>query len=179
MKNMKKAFASGNLSPSYTGLDRDSSAVSDSTLSVDGGKDMSKQIFGNTEVSYIRSMWSGYEKDILFFTSKRLIVAKISSTWSHYVGGAIPLIMERYQEKKKKEKLGEILPDDVLEMDKKNIAIPYSDIERVEVKKPGTISAAVKVITREKTHQFGVRKNLFEDFMRLTSLVLVDKLAIK
>jgi hypothetical protein len=152
----------------------------DSEISAKGGENVNEQIFGNTEVSYIRSIWSGNEKDILFFTSKRLIVAKISSTWSHYVGGAIPLIIERYQEKKKKEKLGEILPDDVLEMDKKNIAIPYSDIERVEVKKPGTISAAtVKVITREKTHQFGVRKNLFEDFMRLTSLVLVDKLAIK
>lgn len=141
---------------------------------------MSEQILGNVEISYIRSAWSGYEKDILLFTSKRLIVAKISSSWSRFVGGAIPLVIERYQQKKKKEKLDEILPDDVLETDKKNFAIPYSDIERVEVKKPGTISAAtVKIITKEKTHQFGVRKNLFDDFMNLMRSVLADKLTAK
>jgi hypothetical protein len=45
----------------------------------------------------------------------------------------------------------------------KNFAISYSDIEKVMVKKPGAISAAqAKIVTKEKTHQFGVQKNLFK-----------------
>jgi hypothetical protein len=141
---------------------------------------LSEEILGNREVAYIRSAWSGYEKDILFFTSKRLIVAKISSSWSRYVGGAIPLLLERHQQKQKKEKAGEISPEEVLAMDKKNFAVPYSEIDRVMVKKPGAISAGqVKIVTKEKTHQFGVRKNLFEDFMGLMRSVLADKLTVE
>jgi hypothetical protein len=65
-------------------------------------------------------------------------------------------------------------------MDKKNFAIPYSDIEKVTVKKPGAISAAqAKIVTKEKIHQFGVRKNLFEDFIGLMRSVLADKLTVE
>jgi hypothetical protein len=148
-----------------------------------GFEGMSEKILGNIEVMYIKGTFSGHDKDILFFTLNRLIVAKFSDDWSRYApGGPVTFWVSRDQERKKKEELerGSMLPEDVLKKDTTNFAIPYSDIEKVEVKKPGLMGPGiVKVITREKTHQLGVKKNVFDGFMKLMQSVLVNKLTIK
>jgi len=148
-----------------------------------GYRGMSEKILGNIEVMYIKGTFSGYDKDVLFFTSDRLIVAKFSDDWSRYAPGSpVTFWVSRDQERKKKEELerDNILPEDVLKKDTANFEIPYSDIEKVEVKKPGLVGPGiVKVITKEKTHQLGVNKKVFDDFMKLMQSVLANKLTMK
>jgi hypothetical protein len=139
---------------------------------------MSEQVLGKTEVMYITGKFSGYDKKILFFTSKRLILAKLSEDWAPYVPGGF--WVRRDQERKTREALGQsnILPEDILKKDTANFAISYSDIEKVEVKKPGIMSLGIfKVITNEKTHELGVRKNTFDELMKLMQSTLADKLS--
>jgi hypothetical protein len=139
---------------------------------------MSEQVLGKTEVMYIKGTFSGYDKKILFFTLKRLILAKLSEDWAPYVPGGF--WVRRDQERKTREALWQsnVIPEDILKRDTANFAISYSDIEKVEVKKPGMMSLGiVKVITKERTHEFGVRKNTFDDLMRLVQSNLADKLS--
>jgi hypothetical protein len=139
---------------------------------------MSEQILGKTEVMYITGKFSSYDKKILFFTSKRLILAKLSEDWAPYVPGGF--WVRRDQERKTREALGQsnMLPEDILKKDTANFAILYSDIEKVEVKKPGVMSLGIfKVITNEKTHELGVRKNTFEGLMELMQSNLASKLS--
>jgi len=109
-------------------------------------------------------------------------VAKFSDDWSRYVPGSpVTFWVSRDQERKKKEELkSKMLPEDVLKRDAANFAIPYSDIEKIEVKKPGFVGPGMaKVITKEKTHQLGVNKNVFNEFMKLMQSVLANKLIMK
>jgi hypothetical protein len=142
---------------------------------------MSEQVLGKTEVMYITGKFSvviRYDKKILFFTSKRLILAKLSEDWTPYVPGGFWI--RRDQESKTREALWQssILPEDILKKDAANFAISYSDIEKVEVKKPGIMSLGIfKVITNERTHNLGVRNNTFDDLMKLMRSTLADKLS--
>lgn len=117
-------------------------------------------------------------RKFFFFTSKRLILAKLSEDWAPYVPGGF--WVRRDQERKTREALGQsnILPEDILKKDTANFAISYSDIEKVEVKKPGVMSLGIfKVITNEKTHELCVRKNTFDDLMKLMQSNLASKLS--
>jgi hypothetical protein len=144
-------------------------------------KSMSEKILGKTEIVYIKGRFSGYDRSMLFFTSNRLIVAKFSEDWSHYAPGSpVTFWVSRDREKKKKEDLEQsaLLPEHVLKKDAENFAILYSDVEKVEVKRPGLVSPGIaKVNVNGKTYQFDVKKNVFDDFMKLTQSVLANKLS--
>ncbi|MFX0117440.1 MAG: hypothetical protein ACFFB3_23030 [Candidatus Hodarchaeota archaeon] len=117
----------------------------------------------------------------LYFTSGRVIVAKIGGSGLLGLFGAAGVAAEAYRQKKKKEELEQLSPESILTADKKNFAIPYSDIIRVEMKKPGRFSAAkIDFVTNGKTHKFILlqKKESFDNFTNLVRSVLPDQLSI-
>lgn len=108
-------------------------------------------------------------------------MAKIGGSGLGGLFGVGGVAVEAYRQKKKKEELEQLSPESILTADKKNFAIPYSEITRVEMKKPGRFSGAkINFVTDKKTHKFVLRqkKELFDNSTNLVRSVLSDKLSI-
>ena len=113
---------------------------------------MSEAIRGNINVS-IDYAWYG----CLFFTSDRLIVARTEYKRYHRSVGDPDLFMdfnarrrdlELREEGEERERMYmSTQPDDILAADKKNFAMSYSDIVKVEMKRPGRVWAGKITIT--------------------------------
>lgn len=111
------------------------------------------------------------EKYMLYFTSSRVIVARIT--------------------RDKLDKLKQISGGEILRADEKNFSIPYSDIVKVEVTEWPRGGSSSNIVTEEKTYTFGLRdpsilghhhytgKKLFEDYEAILRSILPDKLSIQ
>ena len=131
---------------------------------------MSEEILG-----IIRTMSSsGTTYYDLCFTSNRMIAAKIGSTFGI-------IIITDYLAMKKSEKLKKISIESILKADKKNFEIPYTEITKVEMKKPRALSVYIRIFTHTKKYKFkflNPGKKEFDAHESLVRSVLPDKLFI-
>ena len=147
---------------------------------------MNEEIIGVTGGA---SLGSGFRSKIyyLLFTSSRVIVAKGGSGFMQSLGffsGSPGLILgSALKDKKKSEELSKLSPGEVLASDKDNFEIPYSDVTKVEVKKPGFFSPAGSIIihTPAKKHRFNETApgEIFDRYIELIKTVLPGKYAGK
>ncbi len=117
----------------------------------------------------------------LLFTSDRIVVARTEQKRCETDGGRLmEFISRRIDIKVRRE--GEqrrlsymtMHPDNILAADTKNVAIPYSEIEKVEMKEPGRIWAGritISTTKRERPYKYPLREGK-EVFSRHVSLVL-------
>ena len=127
----------------------------------------------------------------LVFTPNELIVVKTGGTLNLFSKMLIEGVAQSYGVStisdvynklvgKKSDELKEAKIKDVLEADKLNYTIPYSDIEKIEVKKMGLLSPRGRMIitinTKNKKYWFRITKEkAFNDYVNLTKKILPNK----
>ncbi len=126
----------------------------------------------------------------LLFTSDRLIIARTEQKRYETDGGLLmEYIARRIDIKVHREGEQRRLtymtthPDNILAADGKNLAIPYSEIEKVEMKEPGRVWAGkvtIKKTGREKAYKCPLRegKEAFDRHVNLVRSFLPDKLIV-
>ena len=144
-----------------------------------------KGIITRVEAGFVSSTYS------LYFTDKRIIraltfsAAKKVGTW--YAGGKLlGGTINKYFEKRKDKSLRDLKPDEILNENKKNIEIPYSSINRIEIKTPRSIKSMglkvikMKIVTSDKEYEMKIKENeQFDSSLELIKSVLADKLELK
>ena len=144
-----------------------------------------KGIITRVEAGFVSSTYS------LYFTDKRIIraltfsAAKKVGTW--YAGGKLlGGTINKYFEKRKDKSLGDLNLDEILNENKKNIEIPYSSINRIEIKTPRSIKSMglkvikMKIVTSDKEYEMKIKENeQFDSSLELIKSVLPDKLELK
>jgi len=141
---------------------------------------MSEEILGRIEVAY--------KRDNLFnlvFTSKRIIVARLSSA-----------LLGLFETRKRQEEYGGTSAESILKADEMNFAIPYEEVVKVEMKRPSTFSRGkikilaiskkfpdlpiAKIIIPVDVYEFTFKeeKNLFDERVNLVRSILPDKLSL-
>ena len=144
-----------------------------------------KGVITRVEAGLISSTYS------LYFTNKRIIraltfsAAKKVGTW--YAGGKLlGGTINKYFEKRKDKSLGDLNLDEILNENKKNIEIPYSSINRIEIKTPRSIKSMglkvikMKIVTSDKEYEMKIKENeQFDSSLELIKSVLPDKLELK
>ena len=144
-----------------------------------------KGIITRVEAGFVSSTYS------LYFTDKRIIraltfsAAKKVGTW--YAGGKLlGGTINKYFEKRKDKSLGELNLDEILNENKNNIEIPYSSINRIEIKTPRSIKSMglkvikMKIVTSDKEYEMKIKENeQFDSSLELIKSVLPDKLELK
>ena len=117
----------------------------------------------------------------LYFTSKRVIVAKTGTPYG--LALTLPVVgymVEEHNREKKSKEYKELPFDDILKGDKKNFEIPFSEISKIEMKKPGLI-VGTKIIfyTKDKKMVFYIKeKGAYAEHVTIVSSVLKDKLTL-
>ena len=127
----------------------------------------------------------------LVFTPNELVVVKLGGTMSLFKKLAVEAISDSYGIStisdvynqvisKKSDELKKANIQDILEADKLNYAISYSDIEKIEVKKMGILSPRGRMIitinTRNKNYWFRITEHqLFNDYVNLARKALPNK----
>ncbi|MFW9888487.1 MAG: hypothetical protein ACFFER_09905 [Candidatus Thorarchaeota archaeon] len=147
---------------------------------------MKERVEGNISVS-IDTSWFGR----LFFTSNRVIVVcteqkRFSPEESSYVTRMILRRVHGHEideDQRREQMYMTAHPDDILADDTKNFAIPYSNITRIELKKPGRIltgSITIAAANREKPYKYRLRESsvLFDEYESLLRSLMPDKLFI-
>lgn len=118
------------------------------------------------------------EKKALYFTSNRVIVAKLAGSalsWAFGMGGAIA---EARMAAKKKEQLSKLSPESILTADKKNFAIPYTEVTQVELLKK-RFGRKIRIVAGTAKHEFWLGKpKELENYVNTLRPVLEDKLVI-
>ena len=144
-----------------------------------------KGIITRVEAGFVSSTYS------LYFTDKRIIraltfsAAKKVGTW--YAGGKLlGGTINKYFEKRKDKSLGELNLDEILNENKNNIEIPYSSINRIEIKTPRSIKSMglkvikIKIVTSDKEYEMKIKENeQLDSALKLIESVLGDKLEYK
>ena len=144
-----------------------------------------KGIITRVEAGFVSSTYS------LYFTDKRIIraltfsAAKKVGTW--YAGGKLlGGTINKYFEKRKDKSLGDLNLDEILNENKNNIEIPYSSINRIEIKTPRSIKSMglkvikIKIVTSDKEYEMKIKENeQFDSSLELIKSVLPDKLELK
>jgi len=141
---------------------------------------MSEEILGRIEVA---DKWDNLLN--LVFTSNRIIIARLVSGLGTALRGVtlgtLGWALTRREKGEKREEYGRLSTESILKADKKNFAIPYVGIIKIEMKKPGTFSGGkIKIFTSDKTHEFTFKekKELFDERVNLVRSVLPDKLSL-
>ncbi len=122
---------------------------------------------------------------VLYITPNSIIVARLRSvsfigyfTVLYWLFGMLTSIFEKEMTDERKEKLGKLSPERILTADKKNFAIPYSDVIRLEMSK-GFLGSKVKIMIGVNKHQFKLRNtNEYYKCMSALKPVLEDKLTV-
>lgn len=118
------------------------------------------------------------EKKALYFTSNRVIVAKLAGSalsWAFGMGGAFA---EQRMAAKKKEQLSKLSPESILTADKKNFAIPYTEVTQVELLKK-RFGRKIRIVAGTAKHEFWLGKpKELENYVNTLRPVLEDKLVI-
>lgn len=115
----------------------------------------------------------------LFFTSNRVIVAKTGNTFAwQYAFGAVGGIIEKKAIQKRSEEMKKLSVESILTADKKNFDIPYIEVNKVEMKKPGMLSGGIiKIFTNTKKYQFVLQnKKSYENYLNLMTSLFNVKL---
>ncbi len=147
---------------------------------------MNEKVLGNIRVSFDTG-WFG----CMFFTSDRLIVARTEEKrYSPEHTGPLMEFIARRRDRKVLEE-GETRertymtshPDNILMAGKKNIAISYSDIVKVEMKEPGRVWAGKITITtktRKKPYKYMLRegREVFDQHVSLVRSLMSSRLTI-
>ena len=133
---------------------------------------MSEEIFGIIETDVY------FGRALLFFTTERVVVAKIGTLKSFLVGGALGVAIKKHKGVKKYEQLGDVPPEDILGNDKNNFEIRYDKITSVEMKKPSMLLRGyISLSTLEKEYKFWMtKKKEFKDQLKLVRSVLPVKI---
>ena len=146
---------------------------------------MGEEIRGNIGVS-IDTGWFG----CLFFTSDRLIIARTEQKRYKSKGGLLENYFARRIDRRVRKEGEErervymsTHPDNILAADKKNIAISYSDIVKVEMKRSGRARAGritITTTTREKPYKYPLRegKEVFDKHVSLVRSLMSDRLSV-
>ena len=126
-----------------------------------------------------------FGRKALCITPNSIIIARLRGV--SFVGflivlyglfGRLTSIFEKEMTDEKKEKLGKLSPEGILTADKKNFAIPYSDVTRLEMSK-GFLGSKVKIMIGVNKHQFKLRNtNEYYKCMSALKTVLEDKLTV-
>ena len=144
-----------------------------------------KGVITRVEAGFVSSTYS------LYFTNKRIIRALTFSAGKKIgtfamggklLGGTI----NKHFENKKAGNLINLKPDEILNENKKNIEIPYSSINRIEIKTPRSIKSMglkvikMKIVTSDKEYEMKIKENeQFDSSLELIKSVLPDKLELK
>jgi hypothetical protein len=132
--------------------------------------------------------------ELLFFTQTRIVVAKTTRGGLGFLG-VIGIAVADYSRKKKSDELKKLSLESVLEADKRNFFIPYSSIQKVEMKKRRTVSQINIIVDqkldrsmmkkKDKTtgkdvywYERHFKKEKFEDHVNLVRSVLPDKVVV-
>lgn len=126
----------------------------------------------------------------LLFTSDRLIIARTEQKryetdrglLMEYISRRVDIKVRREGEQRRLTYMT-MHPDNILAADDKNLAIPYSEVEKVEMKKPGRVWAGrvtIKTTTRERAYRYPLRegKEAFDRQVNLVRSFLPDKLIV-
>ena len=117
----------------------------------------------------------------LFFTSNRVIVARTASTAARVIGYAFGWggqATEEHAEDKKIKELSKLPPEDILADNKKNFAIPYTDIIQVELFKK-MLSRKIRITAGTTKHEFRLSKpKELTTYINALRPVLADKLVV-
>ena len=144
-----------------------------------------KGVITRVEAGFVSSTYS------LYFTNKRIIRAltfsAIKKVGTDQLGGKLfGGRMNKYFENRKDKSLRDLKPDEILNENKKNIEIPYSSINRVELKTPRSIKSMglkvikIKIVTSDKKYEMKIKENeQFDSSLELIKSVLPDKLELK
>lgn len=102
--------------------------------------------------------WGSSKEWNLFFTSSRVIVARVGGGLERSIGGVISHAISEHRSAKKSTILKELSPEEILRNHEDNFAILYSDIKLVKTKKPGRFRPVTKleIITAQKKHKFSM-----------------------
>jgi hypothetical protein len=119
--------------------------------------------------------------ETLFFTSKRVIIAKTGGMASRMAMqsafGVLGALAEQRREAKKKEELSKLTPESILSADKKNFGIPYEEIVKVEFFKK-LLSQKMRITTGTDKYEYYVAepKKKQPEYLNTLRAVLGDKL---
>lgn len=118
------------------------------------------------------------ERKALYFTSNRVIVAKVGGQALSMAFGIAGALAESRMQAKKKEQLSKLTPESILTADKKNFAIPYTEITKVELFKK-MFGRKIRIIVGGKKHEFSLGKpKELESYVNTLRPVLADKLVV-
>jgi len=121
----------------------------------------------------------------LCFTSNRLIVANVNITeWIRLlwvfamVGGIIIILVANLTWAWKTKQLSKLSVESILTADKKNLAIPYTKVRKVELFKEGR-GRIIRIISDTGIQEFNlIKPKEFEDYVNVLRPVLADKMAV-
>jgi hypothetical protein len=127
----------------------------------------------------------------LVFTENELVFVKIGGTLSLFapllsesleVGFGLPTISDIYSRiaNKRVSKLKNMQVQDILDLDKLNFSIPYSDIEKIEVKKKSILSPKgrriIDITTKNKKFWFRIADDKAYNYsVKLVKKILPNK----
>jgi len=114
----------------------------------------------------------------LYFTSNRVIIAKLGGQALSMAFGVFGALAESRMRAKKKEQLSKLSPESILTADKKNFAIPYTEVTKVELFKK-MLGRKVRITVGAKKHEFSLSKpKEFENYVNVLQPLLGDKLTV-
>lgn len=127
----------------------------------------------------------------LVFTENELVCVKIGGTLSIFAkvigesvdaGYGLSTITDVYNNiaNKRVDKLRKMQLQDILDLDKLNFSIPYSEIEKIEIKKKSILSPKgrriIDIKTKSKKYWFRiVEEKAFDDYISLVKKILPNK----
>ncbi len=115
-----------------------------------------------SEIKVVARLRLGSERLKLFLTTDRIIVAHLGKRGTAALAtiglfgrlsGAIEDLFKSGRESMGKRKLASLTPEEILEQDRDNFAIPYDDIVRVEVDEMLS-STALTILTKSEKLEF-------------------------
>ena len=144
---------------------------------------MKEEIVGRIEANQKAMMDFPVE---LIFTSQRIVIATLvpaggifATAISDTFSGGFTRLSNLVKEKR--EEYEKLSVNDILEADKKNYAIPFEEILKVEIKNPGTFSGAKMRIftsTQKREFVFKKKKGLFDELVNLVRPLVGEKLSL-
>ncbi len=114
------------------------------------------------------------ERNGLYFTTDRIIVAKLGGDELSILFGNIGDIVEARRRAKRKEQFSKLSAESILAADTENFAIPYSEVTRIEWSKK-----KANIISGSFTYKFKLKKRKeFEGCVDTLSSILGGKLFV-
>jgi len=144
---------------------------------------MAEELLGVIDHTESKGNGRAMKKWSIVFTSDRMIASKISGTLGVALSGLSGVLGEvgRADIDRRVKEMSEDVPgmsaEDILNADKDNFAIPYSNIVKVEAKKGGLLSpTSFKFSTTDKKYQFNIlEKKKFDEYVELVRTILPEK----